>query len=81
MRDTIEVLLIEDHPIVRDACRSSLARRPDLASLEASSARDGLALNRHARLPPLVTVHAEPHIERRRAQIARRDESVCRGTP
>jgi two-component system invasion response regulator UvrY len=58
MTDTTEILLIEDHPIVREACRSLLARRPDLASLEASSARDGLALNREA-LPSLILLDLE----------------------
>lgn len=58
MSDTIEILLIEDHPIVRDACRSLLARRPDLASLEASSAQEGLRLNRKA-LPSLILLDLE----------------------
>lgn len=58
MSDRAEILLIEDHPIVRDACRSLLARRPDLASLEASSAREGLALNRNV-LPSLILLDLE----------------------
>lgn len=46
MSEPIRILLIEDHPIVRDGCRSLLERRPDVATSEASSAREGLAVNR-----------------------------------
>jgi DNA-binding NarL/FixJ family response regulator len=58
MDDRIEILLIEDHPIVRDACRTLLDRRPDLVPLEASSAREGVALNRQA-LPRLILLDLE----------------------
>jgi two-component system invasion response regulator UvrY len=42
----VKVLVIEDHPIVRDGCRSICRRRPDITTMEASSADEGLALNR-----------------------------------
>lgn len=46
MNARIKILLIEDHPIVRDGCRRILARRPDFAAIEASTAEAGLAANR-----------------------------------
>ena len=42
----VKVLVIEDHPIVHDGCRSICRRRPDITTMEASSAEEGLALNR-----------------------------------
>lgn len=41
-----KILLIEDHPIVRDGCRGIFARRPDFEAIEASTAAAGLAANR-----------------------------------
>ncbi|MGB8278824.1 MAG: response regulator transcription factor [Methylovirgula sp.] len=44
--DHVKVLVIEDHPIVRDGCRRICSRRPDIATMEASTAEEGLAANR-----------------------------------
>ncbi|MGO9134249.1 MAG: response regulator [Methylovirgula sp.] len=41
----LKVLVIEDHPIVRDGCRRICSRRPDIVTMEAASAEDGLAAN------------------------------------
>jgi DNA-binding NarL/FixJ family response regulator len=46
MSERIRILLIEDHPIVRDGCLRILARRADFESMEADSAMAGLAANR-----------------------------------
>jgi len=46
MTAQIKVLMIEDHPIVRDGCRQVFARRPDIALYEAESAASALAANR-----------------------------------
>ncbi|MGO9675459.1 MAG: response regulator transcription factor [Methylocella sp.] len=46
MTERIKILLIEDHPIVRDGCLRILARRADFDAMEASSAQTGLAANR-----------------------------------
>jgi two-component system invasion response regulator UvrY len=46
MTERIKILLIEDHPIVRDGCLRILARRPDFDAMEANSATAGLAANR-----------------------------------
>jgi two-component system, NarL family, invasion response regulator UvrY len=46
MTERIKILLIEDHPIVRDGCLRILARRPDFEAAEANSAKAGLAANR-----------------------------------
>lgn len=46
MDEQIKVLVIEDHPIVRDGCLRIFARRPDIEALEANSAEAGRALNR-----------------------------------
>lgn len=37
----MHILLIDDHPIIRDACRLLLQDRPDVAILEASTGADG----------------------------------------
>lgn len=58
MGEPIDILLIEDHPIVREACRGLLAGRADLAPLEAGSAEEALALNRTA-LPSVVLLDLE----------------------
>ena len=46
MSESIKILLIEDHPIVRDGCLRILARRPDFEAMEANTAPAGLAANR-----------------------------------
>ncbi len=46
MNERTRILLIEDHPIVRDGCLRILARRADFDAMEASSATAGLAANR-----------------------------------
>jgi len=45
MNDRVKVLIIEDHPIVRDGCHRIFNRRPDIELAEASSAEAGIALN------------------------------------
>ena len=44
--ELIKVLVIEDHPIVRDGCQRIFNRRPDIEMVEASTATDGLATNK-----------------------------------
>jgi two-component system invasion response regulator UvrY len=46
MSEQIKVLVIEDHPIVRDGCRQMFGRRADIALREADTAEAGLAENR-----------------------------------
>jgi two-component system invasion response regulator UvrY len=58
MLDKTAILLLDDHPIVRDACRSLLGRRSDLVIHEASSAAEGLERNRQS-LPSLVLLDLE----------------------
>jgi DNA-binding NarL/FixJ family response regulator len=49
----ITILLIDDHPIVRDGCRRLLQARPDYTVIEAGSGEEGLRMNRlHA--PDLI---------------------------
>lgn len=43
--DAVRVLVIEDHPIVRDGCLRILSRRGDIKVMEANSAEAGIALN------------------------------------
>jgi DNA-binding NarL/FixJ family response regulator len=50
----VKVLIIEDHPIVRDGCLRIFAHRTDFHAMEASSAEAGRALN--LRLVPDVIV-------------------------
>ena len=45
MSDRVKVLVIEDHPLIRDGCQSIFRRRPDIEVAEASSAETGIALN------------------------------------
>ena len=45
MNDRVKVLIIEDHPLIRDGCQSIFSRRPDIEVAEASSAETGIALN------------------------------------
>lgn len=46
MDEQVKVLMVEDHPIVRDGCRLIFNRRPDLEVVEASSAETGISANR-----------------------------------
>jgi len=46
MDDHVKVLMIEDHPIVRDGCQRILSRRSNIETAEAISASEGIALNR-----------------------------------
>jgi two-component system, NarL family, invasion response regulator UvrY len=46
MTERIKILLIEDHPIVREGCLRILARRSDFEAAEANSARAGFVANR-----------------------------------
>jgi two-component system, NarL family, invasion response regulator UvrY len=49
MSERVKVLIIEDHPIVRDGCRLIFNRRSDFHVVEASTAEEGLAANRELR--------------------------------
>jgi two-component system, NarL family, invasion response regulator UvrY len=44
--ETVKVLMIEDHPIVRDGARLIFKRRPDFEVAEASTVEDGFVANR-----------------------------------
>ena len=44
--ERLKILVVEDHPIVRDGCQRIFNRRADIEMVEASSATDGLALNK-----------------------------------
>ncbi|WP_244427163.1 response regulator transcription factor [Methyloferula stellata] len=55
MHEQIKVLVVEDHPIVRDGCQRILNRREDLDMIAASSAQAGLILNREF-LPPVIVL-------------------------
>ncbi len=46
MEEHVKVLVIEDHPIVRDGCMRIFARRSDIEAVEAASAMAGGMLNR-----------------------------------
>jgi DNA-binding NarL/FixJ family response regulator len=46
MTTTASVLLVEDHPVVRDGCRRILAERPGFAIIEAESGTAALRLAR-----------------------------------
>src|SRR5579863_7536803 len=46
LTEQIKVLVIEDHPIVRDGCRRICSRRPDLTTVDAATAEAGLIANR-----------------------------------
>ncbi len=50
----VKVLVIEDHPIVRDGCQRIFNRRADLEMIEASSAADGLIANKSMRPDVIV---------------------------
>jgi two-component system invasion response regulator UvrY len=58
VNEPIKILLIEDHPIVRDGCRRIFARRPDFEAIEANSAETGLAANRDL-LPDVIILDLE----------------------
>jgi two-component system, NarL family, invasion response regulator UvrY len=45
-RPPVKVLIIEDHPLVRDGCQYIFKRRPDIETAEASTASEGLAMNK-----------------------------------
>lgn len=46
LTEPVKVLIIEDHPIVRDGCRRICSRRPDLTTVDAATAEAGLIANR-----------------------------------
>jgi two-component system, NarL family, invasion response regulator UvrY len=46
MKDSTRVLIIDDHPIVRDGCLRIFNRRSDIKVAEASTAEAGIALNK-----------------------------------
>jgi len=46
MNDRMKVLVIEDHPLVREGCRRLFSRRHDIEVAEANSAEAGIALNK-----------------------------------
>jgi DNA-binding NarL/FixJ family response regulator len=49
------VLVIEDHPIVRDGCQRIFNRRPDMKMIEACSAAAGLSLNKEL-IPEVIVL-------------------------
>lgn len=53
--ERLKILVIEDHPIVRDGCQRMFNRRPDVEMIEASTATDGLALNKSFR-PDIIVL-------------------------
>jgi len=53
--DQVKVLVIEDHPIVRDGCMRIFARRTDIEAVEAESAEAGKSLNK-AFLPNVIVL-------------------------
>ncbi len=54
MSERLKILMIEDHPIVRDGCRLILNRRADFEVAEASTASEGVAANRQFRPDVIV---------------------------
>jgi two-component system invasion response regulator UvrY len=54
MNEHVKVLMIEDHPIVRDGCRLIFERRADFALVEASSVEEGTVANREFRPDVIV---------------------------
>jgi two-component system, NarL family, invasion response regulator UvrY len=54
MGERLKILMIEDHPIVRDGCRLILNRRADFEVAEASTATEGVAANRQFRPDVIV---------------------------
>lgn len=57
MSEHVKVLVIEDHPIVRDGCHRIFARRADIEVEEAVSAAGGLARNREF-VPDVIVLDA-----------------------
>lgn len=55
MSARLKILMIEDHPIVRDGCRLILDRRADFEVAEASTATEGIAANREVR-PDIIVL-------------------------
>ncbi len=49
MSERVKILMIEDHPIVRDGCRLILNQRANFEIAEASTASEGVAVNRKFR--------------------------------
>ncbi len=49
MSERVKILMIEDHPIVRDGCRLILNQRANFEVAEASTASEGVAVNRKFR--------------------------------
>jgi len=45
MKDSVKVLIIDDHPLVRDGCQRIFDRRRDIEVAQAGSAQTGLKLN------------------------------------
>jgi two-component system, NarL family, invasion response regulator UvrY len=58
MSKMTKILLIEDHPIVRDGCLRIFARRADFETFEANSAEAGLSANRRF-LPDVIILDVE----------------------
>ncbi len=56
--EATRILLIEDHPIVRDGCSRLFARRLDFETMEANTAEAGLAANRRF-LPNAIILDLE----------------------
>jgi two-component system, NarL family, invasion response regulator UvrY len=54
-RHPITVLIIEDHPIVREGCQLILSERSDMEVIEATTAADGLALNKFSK-PDIIVL-------------------------
>jgi two-component system, NarL family, invasion response regulator UvrY len=55
MSERVRVLMIEDHPIVRDGCRLIFNRRSDFELVEASTVEAGIAANREF-LPEIIVL-------------------------
>lgn len=51
----VRLLVIDDHPIVRDSCLKLLARRSDISTMEATTAAEGLEANRSF-LPEIIVL-------------------------
>jgi two-component system, NarL family, invasion response regulator UvrY len=55
MSERVKVLMIEDHPIVRDGCRLIFNRRSDFELVEASTIEGGIAAN-HEFQPDVIVL-------------------------
>jgi two-component system, NarL family, invasion response regulator UvrY len=60
MSERVKILMIEDHPIVRDGCRLILNRRANFEVAEASTASEGVAVNRKFR-PDIIVLDIGLH--------------------